>query len=60
MHKQLSIAQDVTVTRAHADLQFVASELSLQEHNVDFIICHIIPVPLCFHFNPLLEICLTI
>jgi hypothetical protein len=37
MHKQLSIAQDETVTCAHADLQFIALEISLQEHNMDFI-----------------------
>jgi len=51
MHQQLSIAQDETVTCACADLPFVALEMSLQEHNMDFTIRHIIPVPLCFHFD---------
>jgi len=51
MHKQLSIAQNETVTCAYADLQFVALEMSLHEHDVDFIICRIILVPSCFHFN---------
>lgn len=59
MNKQLSIAQNETVTCVHADLQFVALEMSLQEHNVDFIICRIIPVPLYLHFNSW-QICLII
>lgn len=59
MRKQLSIAQNETVTCAHADLQFLALEMSLQEHNVDFIICRIMPIPLCFHSNSW-QICLII
>jgi hypothetical protein len=48
--KQLSIPQDETVICTHAELQFVALEMSLLEHNMEFI-CHIISIPLFFHFN---------